>query len=428
MLKYSKENVSLYRKKQMNNISTLKEKTKIKKEYIRKKHLNILKNTLAILVFLMLFVLINNSNSFATSKTYKDKKKTVEEKIKDSEAKKATIQKNITQNLNDINDCQQKIVEQELQISKLVSQEEETEETIAEKTKQLEKLKETIAEAEEMSKKRLVAIYQSGSVSTLEILFDSNSIMDFLSNYHMLQELTKIDMEILSNASQSKATAEALEKELETKKKLLEQNRKKVEAARAEEKRLIKQKESIAANLTEQEKEVQAQIEKYNREKAQVEAQIQAAIRREAQAKRKAGIQTKYSGGIMAWPVPSTSRISSYYGFRKNPFTNVGTEMHTGIDIPSATGTPIVAANSGTVIHAGWYGGYGNSVLIDHGGGITTLYAHGTGFPPGIRAGTKVSKGQTVMLMGSTGWSTGPHLHFEVRINGHHTNPMNYVS
>ena len=123
----------------------------------------------------------------------------------------------------------------------------------------------------------------------------------------------------------------------------------------------------------------------------------------------------------MIWP--ANGGVTSGYGYRVHPISGV-TKLHTGIDIGAGMGTPIYAASGGTVVSAGVHGGYGNCIVIDHGGGIATLYGHMSGFAV---SGGSVSQGQVIGYVGSTGYSTGPHLHFEVRINGTPVNPMGYL-
>lgn len=124
---------------------------------------------------------------------------------------------------------------------------------------------------------------------------------------------------------------------------------------------------------------------------------------------------SKYTGGEMAWPTPSSHIVTSPFGYRIHPIYGYP-KMHTGIDIGASYGSTVVAASSGTVISAGWGGGYGNCVMIDHGGGIVTLYAHNSSLA--VYTGQHVKRGQTISYVGSTGASTGAHLHFEVRKTG----------
>ena len=125
-----------------------------------------------------------------------------------------------------------------------------------------------------------------------------------------------------------------------------------------------------------------------------------------------------------SWPVPGYSRVSSPFGYRIHPVLGVK-KLHTGIDIPAPTGTPAVAVANGTVIYSGVQGTYGNTVMIKHDNGLVSLYAHNSSLV--VRVGDKVKKGQVVSKIGSTGRSTGPHLHFEIRVNGTAQNPLSYL-
>ena len=138
------------------------------------------------------------------------------------------------------------------------------------------------------------------------------------------------------------------------------------------------------------------------------------------------GIDTKYIGGELAWPIPGYTRVTSKYGMRTHPITGVY-KLHTGVDVSAPTGANFVAANDGIVVKAGYNGAYGNMVIIDHGGGVSTLYAHGSEIM--VQVGETVKREETVVLkVGSTGYSTGPHAHFEVRLNGIVTDPMPYIT
>ena len=134
---------------------------------------------------------------------------------------------------------------------------------------------------------------------------------------------------------------------------------------------------------------------------------------------------TQYIGGAMCWPSQASTRITSPFGWRYLSLLG-GRNYHTGVDIGAAGGTNILAANSGKVIKAGWNNSYGYMVMVDHGGGIVTLYAHSSKLL--VKTGDVVTRGQAIALIGSTGMSTGNHLHFEVRVNGKYQNPLNYIT
>jgi len=154
----------------------------------------------------------------------------------------------------------------------------------------------------------------------------------------------------------------------------------------------------------------------------QAELEIQRVLLRDIETVREA-IEPYLLNYPTVWPV--RGQISSAFGWRRNPFGGGGSEHHNGIDIPARAGTPIRAAGGGTVIFSGWQGGYGNVVVIDHGGGLTTKYAHNT--RNDAREGARVERGQIIAFVGSTGRSTGPHLHYEVRRNGSPINPVSFL-
>ena len=176
-------------------------------------------------------------------------------------------------------------------------------------------------------------------------------------------------------------------------------------------------KDEAASKLTEEEKTLSEQIDEYRNQILAVEAEIAQVT--------KANIDTQYIGGEMAWPVPGYTRITSNYGMRTHPITGIY-KLHTGVDLGAPMGANFIAANDGVVTKAGYNGAYGNMVIIDHGGGISTLYAHGSEIL--VTVGQTVKKGDNILKVGSTGYSTGAHAHFEVRVNGQPVNPLPYIT
>ncbi|MBE0475592.1 MAG: M23 family metallopeptidase [Coriobacteriia bacterium] len=175
-------------------------------------------------------------------------------------------------------------------------------------------------------------------------------------------------------------------------------------------------------------KENKANAERLRKIAAEEEAE---SARIEAELRKRSSAGSGVYNGVMAWPVPGFYRVSSPYGYRIHPIFGTR-KLHTGIDVGrdggrSIDGAAIVASGDGEVIYAGYRGGYGNTVMVDHGNGVVTLYAHQRSGGIRVGVGQRVSKGDTIGTVGSTGYSTGPHLHFEVRVNGAPVDPMPYL-
>ncbi|MEN6348808.1 MAG: peptidoglycan DD-metalloendopeptidase family protein, partial [Syntrophomonas sp.] len=289
------------------------------------------------------------------------------------------------------------------------------------KTEQdIKKLEEKLADQTNTLSDRMVYIYEQGSVSYLEVLLASTDIKDFLTRYDMLNLIVQQDVGLIESINQQKNELDMKKSSLEVDKAEL-QNAKKDQEERQEELKSQKGKKGEILDSVRQEKK---QYEQALQELEKASQELEAMIKR---------LQSSSSGsqlgtGTYMWPSPSCHKVSSPYGMRYHPILKTR-KMHTGVDIPASQGSSIVAADSGTVIYAGWMTGYGQVTVVDHGlvngKGMSTLYAHQSTLL--VKVGTKVSKGQTIGKVGSTGWSTGPHLHFEVRINGTPTDPTGYI-
>ncbi len=261
---------------------------------------------------------------------------------------------------------------------------------------------------------RLRTMYKNGEVGTLSVLLGSGSISDFLTNIEMVKRIYDSDARLLSRLEEQYDEIEAVKTDLVKMKNDLMIQQDEIEAKKAA---LAADQESVKAK--------KAEVDKDNKE---LEAQVDA-MNKEANALTAKILQLQstrdYIGGSMQWPASASRYISSPFGNRLHPILKVY-KLHTGIDIAAASGTNIVAANAGTVMVAGWNNSYGYYVMLDHGGGIVTLYAHASKLL--VSKDDVVARGQTIAKVGSTGASTGPHLHFEVRVNGKYQNPLKYVS
>jgi murein DD-endopeptidase MepM/ murein hydrolase activator NlpD len=279
---------------------------------------------------------------------------------------------------------------------------------------------------------RMQDSYKQGDLFFLEMLLGSEDIEDFIARTTLAQRIMRQNQE---NAAQLKQTRIALDKAKSELNRTLEAVNTKRAEAEAEQKRLLDLRSQRKARLADQQAAENEKTALFAANKKEAARLRKLADAEEAESNRLAqelyGTGSGYYSGVMAWPVPGYFRISSPYGPRTCPFH--GKENHSGIDIgrkadgTAINGASIVAAGDGKVISAGWRGGYGNTVIVDHGNGVVTLYAHQQSGGIKVSVGQQVDKGDRIGTVGSTGYSTGPHLHFEVRINGTPVNPMTYL-
>jgi murein DD-endopeptidase MepM/ murein hydrolase activator NlpD len=377
----------------------------------------------SIVLFTLLGCVASNVHA-EDSNYYKQKQNEINNKAQEIESQKNDVKGEIDEVLQEIADLNSSILEYESQIQDLSNQLNELETSIAQKEKEL-------AEKKQLLENRLVAMYMKRETTFLDVILSGN-LMNFISNQDMVKQIADYDNNLINEVKE-------LKESLQTEKIQVEQVKKDKEAKNKELQNLKAEKEQKAANLTDEQKELEkqlsdykAQAEEYSRLEKEAIAKEEAARKAAAQKASNNGtsgnasyaVTNPYTGGKLGWPCPSSSRITSPYGWR---ILFGVSDFHTGIDIGATTGSNICAAESGTVILAnyGWNGGYGNYIIISHGNGITTRYAHASQLY--VSAGQTVSKGQVIAAVGTTGNSTGPHLHFEVRENGSHTNPLNYL-
>ncbi len=264
---------------------------------------------------------------------------------------------------------------------------------------------------------RLVAIYELGEVRPLEVLLQATSFTDFANRLYLLNLLVERDAELLDAFEQAQTTADQHRANVATEERRLNELQGQVEAKKH---RVSDWRDATA----DKQASLQAARAEYERQLAELEEnsrEVTAMLERLEQTRAgRARFAQPWKGALIR---PVQGRITSGFGYRTHPIFRVR-RMHTGVDIAAASGTPIHAAAGGTVVFAGRWGGYGNCVIIDHGGGLATLYGHCSSLAVG--EGNSVKQGQTIAYVGSTGLATGPHLHFETRRNGRPVDPSGF--
>ena len=345
-------------------------------------------------------------------------KNEIQTQIDESNSQLNDVNDELTDNLKQIQKLDESIQSSEENIEKLNEEITKKENEIQQIESELKKVTEKYNTQKALLDERLVEMYENDNVKYLDVILKSKSFSDFVSNYYIISELTEYDMDLLEIVDDQRKEIEQKNLKLSSQKDSLEQEKstqKKTQIALSNTKVLRK---NYVLKLNQEEQDLQAKIDEYNNQVNQIEEEIKKLA-------VTASFGEEYRGGTMQWPIYGHYTITSNYGMRTHPITGVY-KLHTGVDISATIGSDFTAIADGIVVKAEYNGAYGNMVIIDHGGGVQTLYAHGSQII--AQVGQEVKAGDIVLKVGSTGYSTGPHAHFEVRINGSPVNPLDYVS
>lgn len=362
------------------------------------------------------------TNSTAENKTLEEQQKELNTKIDESNTKLEYVQGEMGETLKKVEELNDSITDYEAQYSDLENQITTLENQIKTNSAQIQEIQEEYDRKEKILKRRTVALYEAGETTYLDFLLTSKSIVEFLSNYYIISEIIEYDNNLLEELDYKKTKLEEAKQKQEEQEKELRVAKNKINSTNILLNNTKILKENYMLKLTDEEKTLQEQIAQYKEEQADLERKILASINWTGT------MSIKFTGGVMVWPIAMEGTyITSGYGNRLHPIQGVY-KNHAGIDISGSNvnGAPVVAAADGVVTYAGWIGGYGNCIIINHGSGIVSLYGHGSETVATV--GQVVKQGDIIMKVGSTGNSTGPHVHFEIRKNGEVVDPIPYLN
>ena len=336
--------------------------------------------------------------------------------IDESNNRLQAVQDELSTNMQELQDLDNQIAQSQNELNNINTDINDLMKQITENEEKLNKTQAEFDKIQDLLDARIIKMYETPKFEFLQVILASKNATEFLSTYYAMKELAEYDKELLDTVRKQK-------KEIETTKKILAEKKRQVVAS----KQTQQKKAQVLANtktmrqyyiskLSTEEQELQAKIDEYNNQVSTIEAEIKLMALN--------SVSADYIGGALTWPIPGYNTITSEFGMRVHPITGAY-KLHTGTDIGAPMGADFVAMGKGVVTKASMTPAYGNMVIIDHGGGVQTLYAHGSEIL--VQVGQEVEAGTPVLKVGSTGYSTGPHAHFEIRINGQPVNPMDYL-
>ena len=328
-------------------------------------------------------------------------------------------------------DIESKVTELNQQLIDISARITDLENQLTAKSEDIQETKDELAGAKEREaqqyadmKVRIQFMYENGQTSYLEALLSSRNISEFLNSADYIAQIQSYDRQKLTEYQDTVESIVNLEAQLEQEYTDLEALKSTVESNKATVAAMMRQKESELADISGDIEDAQSDADYYAAE-IQAQEELIAAIKRAEAEKAAAGVEEHpYIGGAFRWPCPSSTRVTSDYGTRVSPMSGASSN-HKGIDIGASAGADIIAAADGTVTAASYSSAAGNYVMIDHGGGLYTVYMHASSLL--VSPGQTVSAGDVIAKVGSTGISTGSHLHFGVSLNGSYVSPWSYL-
>lgn len=365
-----------------------------------------MKRKIVFVIVLVTIILSGNivSTLAATKTELQNKQSNIEDQIEQTEGKISEVKDEMSETMKQIQSLTAEISGYETEIDRLDEQLDGLEKSISETQTKLEEAEEKYKEQEEALQARIVAQYEAGETTYLDVLLGGGSLWDMISNWQMVADVAEMDNRLLEKIEQNRNEIEEAKKSLETNKEQVSTIKNNKEATAKSLKNSQAIKEKYVSELSEDEKELNSELEKLQVENEQITKELKA-IENQYSSK----IENLGGTGTLQRPVKSgVITATMYYSSGK---------YHGALDYGVPVGTEVYAAAEGVVLSATWRsGGLGNCVILQHANGMRTYYGHGNGNFY-VRQGDVVAKGQLIMLSGNTGNSSGPHLHFEVRVS-----------
>ena len=376
------------------------------------------------------------ASSASTEKVTEDAAST--KSLQEAQDEKAQLEKALKEAQSTIEDLrdskgdiESKVTELNQQLIDISARITDLENQLTAKSEDIQETKDELAGAKEREaqqyadmKVRIQFMYENGQTSYLEALLSSRNISEFLNSADYIAQIQSYDRQKLTEYQETVESIVNLEAQLEQEYTDLEALKSTVESNKATVAAMMRQKESELADISGDIEDAQSDADYYAAE-IQAQEELIAAIKRAEAEKAAAGVEEHpYTGGAFRWPCPSSTRVTSDYGTRVSPMSGASSN-HKGIDIGASAGADIIAAADGTVTAASYSSAAGNYVMIDHGGGLYTVYMHASSLL--VSPGQTVSAGDVIAKVGSTGISTGSHLHFGVSLNGSYVSPWSYL-
>ena len=380
-------------------------------------------------IIALLVLIIVEINTIVFAATQSDLNST-QKKINEAKEELHGIQSEKSSTMAEVENITNEISQYQTEIDELDSKIDDLKDQIKESQNNLDKAQEDYTKQENLLKERLVATYEAGQTSYLDVILSSKSLTDFISNYYLVTQIADNDKALMKKIEDQKKEIEDSKQKLEDSKQELDTSKESKEGKQKQLSIAKKEKDEKVEQLSEDEKQTQEELEQYEADKREIQSELAALARRQRASGGNPSIYTSNpSAAGFIFPVAGLTRAN----IRNKSYPSYS--GHTGVDVNiDVVGKTVVAAKAGTVITSmakknskGEYTSYGEYIIIDHGNGLATLYGHGLPGSRLVSEGQTVSQGQAIMTVGSTGNSTGTHLHFEVRVNGNPVNPLPYL-